>query len=82
MLSIIRTKAHLIDEGVFPKELARFMTLVTIWNLYTSQQDGLPQEVAQLPDARFPREFQKYIYAKTEELKAELESLYKKYGVK
>ncbi|UCC99615.1 MAG: hypothetical protein JSW66_06960 [Phycisphaerales bacterium] len=82
MLNIIRTKAHLIDEGVFPNELARFMTSVTIWNLYTSQQDGLPQEVAELPAASFPVEFQKYIYEKTEELKAELEGLYKKYGVK
>jgi hypothetical protein len=82
MLSIIRTKAHLIDEGVFPSELARFMTSVTIWNLYTSQQDGLPQEVAQLPEAVFPREFQEYIYAKTEDLKAKLESVYEKYGVK
>lgn len=82
VLSIIRTKAHLIDEGVFPNELARFMTSVTIWNLYTSLQGGLPKEVAELPEASFPREFQEYIYAKTEELKAELERLYKKYGVK
>jgi len=82
MLNIIRTRAHLIDEGTFPNELTRFMTSVTIWNLYTLQQNELPQEVAQLPAASFPKEFQKYIYEKTEELKAKLEDLYKKYGVK
>jgi hypothetical protein len=82
MLDIIRTKAHLIDEGVFPKEFSRFLTSVTIWNLYTSQQDGLPADVAGLAETKFPLEFQKYIYEKTENLKANLERLYRKYGIK
>jgi hypothetical protein len=82
MLKIIGTRAHLIDEGTFPSELARFMTSVTIWNLYTSQQDGLPQEVAELPAASFPKEFQAYIYTETEDLKAKLEKVYRKHGVK
>lgn len=82
MLNIIRTKAHLIDESTFPYELARFMTSVTIWNLYTSQQDGLPPEVAELRESTFPTEFQEYIYAKTKDLKAKLENLYRTYGVK
>jgi hypothetical protein len=82
MLNVIRTKSHLIDEEVFPRELARFMTSVTIWTLYTSQQDAVPEEVAHLPETSFPLEFQAYIYKKTEELKIKLESLYRKYKIK
>jgi hypothetical protein len=82
MLNVVRAKAHLIDEETFPHELARFMISVTIWTLYTSQQDGVPEEVAQLPEAAFPQEFPAYIYKKTEVLKVELESLYRKYGIK
>lgn len=82
MLNLIRTKSHLIDEGTFPPEMARFMTSVTIWTLYTSQQAEVPKEVAALPETAFPQEFPDYVYKKTEELKNELESLYKKYGVK
>lgn len=58
MLKVIRANAHLIDEETFPKELAGFMTSVTIWTLYTSQQDGVPEEVARLPETAFPQEFQ------------------------
>lgn len=82
MLNIIRTKAHLIDNSEFPDEMTQFITSVTIWNLYTSQQDGLPDEVANLPEAAYPFKFQEYIYTKTEELKEDLERLYKDYGVK
>jgi hypothetical protein len=82
MLNVIRAKAHLIDEETFPHDLERFMISVTIWTLYTSQQDGVPEEVAQLPEAAFPQEFPAYIYKKTEVLKVELESLYRKYGIK
>jgi hypothetical protein len=82
MLSVIRSKAHLIDEDEFPPELAQFMTSVTIWTLYTSQQDGVPAEVARLPETAFPKGFPAYIFRKTEELKINLESLYRKYGIK
>ena len=82
MLNVIRTKAHLIDEEAFPDELALFMTSVTIWTLYTSQQGAVPEEVAQLPETKFPEEFSRYIYKKTKDLKIDLERLYRKYGIK
>jgi hypothetical protein len=82
MIAIIRTKSHLIDEPTFPREMASFITSISIWNAYTSQQDGLPPEVAALDAAKFPEPFVEYIYAKTRQLKADLEELYKKYEVK
>ncbi len=82
MLAIIRSKSHFVDEEIFPPEMARFMTAVTIWNLFTSQQDGLPPEVAALPDTEFPQQFPDYIFAKTKALKKDLEQLYKKYRIK
>jgi hypothetical protein len=82
MLNLVRMKTHLIDEGTFPQELALFMSSLTIWNLYTSQQDGIPPEVAQLEEVRFPTSFRNYVFDKTEKLKAELEHLYRKYEIK
>jgi len=82
MVHLIRTKIHLIDEPEFPPEMMNFVSSIAIWNMYTSKQDGLPEEIAHLPGVEFPKEFRDYIFNNTERLKRTLDQLYEKYAVK
>jgi hypothetical protein len=60
MMHLIRTKIHLIDEAEFPPEMMNFVCSVAIWNMYTSKQDGLPEDIARLPGVEFPIAFRDY----------------------
>ncbi len=81
--SILINKAHLVDGDSFPEHFRRFATSTTIWNSYCSRPEdpNIPQHVAVLPEARFPSEFQDYIYSKTEDLKKRLNELHEKYQI-
>ena len=81
-MHLIRTKIHLIDEPEFPPQMMNFVSSIAIWNMYTSKQDGLPEEIAHLPGVEFPKEFRDYIFSNTERLKRTLDQLYEKYAVK
>lgn len=81
--NIIATKAHLIDGDQIPEVFTHFMTSTTIWNWYTARPDQpwVDEDVASLPASKWPKDFETYIFAKTEELKGKLDQLHKKYGI-
>ena len=83
VVEILATKLHLVEDGQPPPAFTHFMTSVTLWNLYTARPDQpwLPEHVAALPQAKYPKEFDEYIYATTEKLKKTLDDLHKKYGI-
>jgi hypothetical protein len=83
IVRLIATKSHLIDGNSIPTAFMRFTTSVTLWDLYTARPDQpwFPEHIKQLPLAQWPEEFQSHVYAKTEELKAIVAGLYKKYGI-
>jgi hypothetical protein len=83
IVEILATKLHLVEGDQLPPSFTHFTTSVTLWNLYTARRDQpwLPEQVAALPQAKFPKEFQEYIYATTEKLKKTLNDLHKKYGI-
>ena len=78
---ILKTKAHLIDGAEWPPEFTRFITSAAIWSMYCSREHEpwLPKHVECIEEIKWPDEFQKHIFAKTEELKARLDALLKKY---
>jgi len=82
--TILKTKAHLIDGGEYPPEFIQFMTLATIWGMYCNRPDQpyLPDHVADLTQVKWPIEFEKHIFVKTEELKKTLDLLLIKYRAK
>jgi hypothetical protein len=81
IVTILKTKAHLIDGAKYPTEFTRFMTSAAIWGMYSSRPEKpwVPQEVANIPDVKWPHGFVEHIYSKTEELKQRLDTLLKKY---
>jgi len=83
IIEILTTKLHLVEGGSPPPEFTQFMTAVTLWNLYTARpgQHWVPAEVEALPQAKFPREFDEYIFRTTEKLKKDLDDLHKRYGI-
>lgn len=84
IITILKTKAHLMDGDQFPPEYIKFMTSTTIWGLYCqrSEQPYLPENIARLEQVQWPEEFEKYIFQKTEKLKKELDNLLIKHRAK
>ncbi|MEM6502773.1 MAG: hypothetical protein AAF685_13155 [Cyanobacteria bacterium P01_C01_bin.89] len=84
MVHLLKTKAHLIEGAQFPPEFIEYMTSVTVWGMYCTRPDSpyIPDEIAQLEQVRWPKEFEDYVYETTENLKAELNRLRRKYRVK
>jgi hypothetical protein len=81
--AIITTKAHLIEGGEIAVVFTRFMTSASIFNFYTARpgQNFVPEHVAKLPESKWPQEFQRYIYDTTEQLKHELDRLYRSHRI-
>jgi len=81
IVTILKTKAHLIDGAKYPTEFTRFMTSATIWRMYCTRPEApwLPQEVAGIPEVKWPQEFVDHICSKTEDLKERLDTLLQKY---
>ncbi len=81
IMTILRTKAHLMDGAGWPPEFTRFMTSATIWGMYCSREHEhwLPDHVKRIEEVKWPDEFQNHIFSKTEELKARLDTLLRKY---
>ncbi|MEB3293005.1 MAG: hypothetical protein VKJ24_07580 [Synechococcales bacterium] len=77
IITILKTKAHLIDGAEYPAEFIQFMTSATIWGMYCTKPDHpyIPEHVAQLPPVKWPEAFEGHIFAKTEELKQTLDKL-------
>jgi|GEM_PF-1094914 len=84
IVTILKTKAHLMDGGEFPPEFIKFMTSATIWGMYCTHPEHpyLPDHVASLDQIKWPQEFERHIFTKTEELKQTLDVLLTKYRAK
>ena len=81
IVTILKTKAHLIEGDRIPPEFTEFMTSVTIWGMYCQREEKpfVPDDVAKLKSVQWPAEFETHIYEKTEHLKSQLDALLKKY---
>jgi hypothetical protein len=79
--TILKTKAHLIDEGGWPPQFTRFMTSTAIWGVYCTREHEpwIPDRLRELKELQWPNEFQEHIFAKTEQLKSRLDALMAKY---
>jgi hypothetical protein len=84
IITILKTKAHLMDGAEFPPEFIKFMTSATIWGMYCKRVDQpyLPEHVANIEEVKWPVEFENHIFRKTEELKRTLDALLIKYRAK
>jgi len=84
IITILKTKAHLMDGAEFPPEFIKFMTSATIWGMYCtrSEQPYLPEHVANIEQIKWPVEFENHIFTKTEELKKTLDTLLLKHRAK
>lgn len=83
IIEIITNKAHLIDGNEMPPEFIAFITSSKIWNMYCIRKDApyIPEEVANLPEVKWPESFETHIHDKTIELKSKLNNLYDKYQI-
>ncbi len=81
--TILKTKAHLIDGAGWPPEFTRFMTSTAIWGVYCTREHEpwIPERLNGLNEIKWPNEFRDYIFRKTDELKARLDTLMSKYKV-
>jgi len=81
IITILKTKAHLIDGAEYPPAFTRYMTSVSIWGMYCTRpaEPWFPPHVAAMEEIKWPNEFQDYIFSKTEELKRRLDVLLQKY---
>ena len=84
VLRILATKLHLVEGSELPDHFAHWATSVTLWNIYTAREHEpwVPDEVAALPQLKYPDEFDSYISATTEQLKQRLDELYKRYVIR
>jgi hypothetical protein len=81
IITILKTKAHLIDGREYPPQFTQFMTSATIWGMYCTRKDEpwIPENVAEIESVKWPTEFEAHIYQKTEELKRRLDELLAKH---
>jgi hypothetical protein len=81
---ILTEKMHLIDGGEMPPQFIDFMTSAMIWNWYCAKDPyaSFPSHVEALQEVKWPVNFEKYVYIKTEELKQRLNELYQKNAIK
>jgi hypothetical protein len=81
MVSLIRSKIHLLDEGEMPDCVVRLITSMLIWNLYCpiSEEGALPPELAEHERIKFPVEVIAYIANKAEEIKHRRDMLYSEF---
>jgi hypothetical protein len=56
---IITNKPHLIDGAGMPDDMKRFVTSTIIFDEFAASTDGgrVPDDVAALPEVKFPTEF-------------------------
>ena len=81
---IITTKTHLVEGNKIPPVFAQYMTSTLIFNFYTPKTEGnmVPDEVKELPESMWPKEFVTYIFKTTEQLKEKLDRLYRQHRIK
>ncbi|MEO0755301.1 MAG: hypothetical protein AAFY78_00330 [Cyanobacteria bacterium J06648_16] len=84
IITILKTKAHLIDGRDFPPDFIHFMTSATVWGMFCTRPDHpyIPDSVAEVEQVKWPQAFEDHIYTKTEELKHKLDDLLVRYRVK
>ncbi|MEO1593123.1 MAG: hypothetical protein AAFU71_17795 [Cyanobacteria bacterium J06632_22] len=84
IITILKTKAHLIDGRDFPPEFVHFMTSATVWGMFCARPEHpyMPDAVASLEAVKWPQAFEDHIYGKTEELKRTLDDLLIRYRIK
>lgn len=79
---LLLTKSHLIRGDTIPKSFTDFLTHVAVWHAFLrTEHGGIPLSVADFPEAYFPIPFREEIFATTEALKRELDTLYRTYGL-
>ena len=76
------TKSHLIDGNEIPISFIQFLTHVPIWHAFMETVHGtVPFSPQEFPEAYYADEFEKDLYATTERLKRDLQSLYRRFGL-
>jgi hypothetical protein len=80
MMRILATKIHLVEGSTIPDHFVHFATSVAIWNIYTAREveHWVPKAVEELPQVKYPKDFNRYIIETTESLKDRLNELYEK----
>ena len=83
IVTILKTKAHLLDGAEYPPEFTQFMTSSTIWGMYCTRRDEpwLPEHIKEISEIKWPTEFEKHFYQKTKELKTKLADLLNKHRI-
>jgi len=82
IVSLIRSKVHLLDDGEMPQVLSRLITSSIVWNLYCpiSEEGTLPSELTADERVRYPLEVIKYVTGKAEQIKRRRDELYRQFA--
>lgn len=77
---IILTKSHLIDGSEIPNSYIQFLTHVPLWHSFLEATGSVPS-IQEFPEVYYSEDFEKEIYATTDRLKKELQTLYQHFGL-
>ena len=79
---IILSKSNLIEGDRIPNSFIRFLIHVPIWHAFMETAHGtIPFSAHDFPEAYYTNDFEDDIYSTTEKLKADLDSLYHRFGL-
>jgi hypothetical protein len=79
---IITEKAHLIEGAAMPPVFQRFMTSAALFNLYTKRPGAIAGPLTSaIPEAKWPDDFEAYIFGTTEALKKDLDRLHREFSL-
>jgi len=82
IVSLVRSKVHLLDDGEMPPSLIRLITSSIVWNLYCSisEEGALPPALSSDERVRYPIDVIAYVASKTEEIKRRRDELYSRFA--
>jgi hypothetical protein len=79
---IILSKSHLIDGDEIPASFVQFLIHVPIWHAFMETSHGtVPFSPQEFPAAYYSTQFEEDIYRTTSRLKANLQELYRRFGL-
>ena len=82
IVSLIRSKVHLLDDGEMPSVLIRLITSSIVWNLYcpVSEEGVLPPALSSDERVKYPIDVIGYVANKTEDIKRRRDELYSRFA--